>query len=286
MSAVASNQRRHRLGVWVRNVLVSAVLVAIGLVIIAPIYWTIETSFLPLNRAYVLPPPIFPPTMTLSNYRAVFDGIPYGVMIFNSIKLSTIITFGILVISTLAAYAFTWLHFPGRDLLFVLFLAGLMIPFQMTVVPLFVILRNFNLIDTHEAVYLPAFFNAFSIFLLRQSFLSLPKELVDAAIVDGASHLQILLRIILPNSVPALAGVAVLQFQYYFNDFFWPLVVLQTQGKWTIPLGLVSLHGLFQTAPSTAILAGIVTVLIPLVIVFVLGQRFITETFARSGLKV
>src|SRR4029077_19292733 len=124
-----------------------------------------------------LPPPIVPPAVTLSNYQAVFDGIPYGLMIFNSVKLSTIITLGILITSTLAAYAFTWLPFPRRDLLFLLFLGALMIPVQMTVVPLFVILRNFNLIDTHEAVYLPAFFNAFSIFLLRQSFLSMPRDL-------------------------------------------------------------------------------------------------------------
>lgn len=277
---------RGRLSVRVQSILLTGGLVALGLVMIAPAYWATATSVVPLTRAFELPPHLIPPTFTLENYVRAFDDIPFGQQILNSLKISAIITVGILVVSTLAAYAFALLRFPHKDLLFFLLLAAMMIPSQMTFIPVFVIIRLLGLVDTHEAVYLPSLINAFSIFLLRQHFMGIPKSLLEAAKVDGANHLQVLTRIVVPNSLPVLAGIAVLQFQHYFNDFFWPLVVLFTPEKFTIPLGLVTLKGEFNTAPTAVTLAAISTVMVPLITFFVLAQRFVTQSFLRAGLKM
>lgn len=281
----ASESPRRR-PISLRSALLTTLLVSIGVVMVAPVYWAIATSVVPLERAFELPPHLLPPVLTLENYRRLFDDIPFGQQIVNSLKVSILITVGILVVSTLAAYAFAWLRFPGRELLFVLLLAAMMIPSQMTFIPVFIIVRVMGLVDTHEAIVLPALINAFSIFLLRQHFMSIPPALVEAARVDGAGHLQILTKVLVPNSMPVLAGVAVLQFQHYFNDFFWPLIVLFTPERFTIPLGIVTLRGEFNTAPTAITLAAIATVMIPLITFFVLAQRFVTQSFVRAGIKM
>jgi multiple sugar transport system permease protein len=289
-SSVALQPRRQTRGLRLRTrieqVGLTAVLMAVAVAMIAPVYWAITTSFVPLERAFELPPRLIPPTFTLENYVRVFVDIPFGRQILNSLKITTIITLGILVVSTLAAYAFASLRFPGREVLFVLLLAAMMIPSQMTFIPVFIIIRHLGLVDTHEAIYLPALINAFSIFLLRQHFLSIPRSLLEAARVDGASHLQVLTQIVLPNSLPVLAGIAVLQFQHHFNDFFWPLIVLFTPEQFTIPLGLVTLKGEFNTAPTAVTLAAISAITVPLVTFFVIAQRFVTQSFLHAGLKM
>jgi multiple sugar transport system permease protein len=270
-----------RFGRWT----VIALLVAVGLLMVAPVYWAVSTSVVPLDRAFQLPPTLLPPTVTWENYARVFTDIPYFKMIFNSLKISTTITVGIIVISVLAAYAFAFLRFPGRGALFVVLLSAMMIPSQMTFIPMFVIMRKIGLVDSHWALILPALINVFSIFLLRQSFLAFPRELIDAARIDGASHWQIVWRVVVPNSLPVIAGIAVLQFQHYFNDFYWPLVVLFSEDKYTIPLGLVMLRGEYNTQPTTEAMAAISTVIVPLIIVFIVCQRWVTNSFVRAGLK-
>lgn len=282
---VTRRSRRRRPTRHARRYALVAVLVVLALLMIVPIYWAVTTSVTPLSQAFQLPPPVLPPAFTWENYVRVFNDIPYLRMILNSLKITGLITLGILVVSVLAAYAFACLRFPGRNVLFVVLLGAMMIPAQMTFIPLFVIMRNIGLVDSHEAVILPGLINVFSIFLLRQSFLSFPRELIDAARIDGANHLQVLWRVILPNSTPVLAGIAVLQFQHHFNDFYWPLVVLFSEEKYTIPLGLVMLRGEFGTQPTTEAMAAIATVIVPLIVVFVLCQRFVTNSFVRAGLK-
>jgi multiple sugar transport system permease protein len=273
-------QRRPAAG-WFLNL----ILLGIGLVMFAPFYWVLVTSVLPPSGAFSLPPKWVPTGLTLANFGQVFELIPFGTMVLNSIKITAIITFGSLVTSSLAAYAFARLEFPGRNVLFVVFLSALMIPPQVTVIPTFMIVRTFGLIDTHEAVYLPALVQVFGIFLLRQYFLSIPRDLEDAAKVDGAGYFRILVRVILPLSGPALSAVAIFVAQVYWNDFFWPNIFLSSPEKMTIPVGLVALQGYQGGAPAVVIFAAISMVTVPLLVLFVFTQRAITESMAMTGLK-
>jgi multiple sugar transport system permease protein len=206
-------------------------------------------------------------------------------MVLNSFKITAIITVGSLITSSLAAYAFARLEFPGRDLLFVVFLSALMIPPQVTVIPVFILVRTFGLIDTHAAVYLPALVQVLGIFLLRQWFRSIPRDLEDAAKVDGAGHLRILAQIIIPLSGPALSAVAIFVAQLYWNDFFWPNIMLSSPEKMTIPVGLVALQGYQGGAPAVVIFAAISMITVPLLVLFIFAQKPITESMAMTGLR-
>jgi len=260
-------------------------LVAVGLLMLAPFYWVVLTSVLPQGIAFSLPPKWLPTNVSLVNFSKVFDLIPFGSMVLNSFKITAIITVGSLVTSSLAAYAFARLEFPGRDLLFVIFLSALMIPPQVTVIPVFILVRTFGLIDTHAAVYLPALVQVLGIFLLRQWFRSIPRDLEDAAKVDGAGHLRILTQIIIPLSGPALSAVAIFVAQLYWNDFFWPNIMLSSPEKMTIPVGLVALQGYQGGAPAVVIFAAISMITVPLFVLFIFAQKPITESMAMTGLK-
>lgn len=271
-----------RLGSWILN----CVLTLLALFILAPFLWLLVNSFLSQTNALTLPPKWLPIPFTLENYQQVFKLIPFGLLVLNSLKITLIVTVGGLITSSMAAYALARLHFPGRNLIFVLFLSALMVPAQVTAIPTFILIRELGLLDTHEAVYLPALINVLGIFLLRQFFLSIPRELEDAARLDGAGHLRILVQIILPLARPALASLAIFIFQATWNDFFWPNLFLSTPEKMTLPLGLVSLQSPFGGgAAPTVIFAAISMVLVPLLIVFAIAQRSITESIASTGLK-
>ena len=251
----------------------------------APFYWLLVTSVLPANVAYALPPKWLPTQVTFSNFSQVFQLIPFGLLVLNSLKISCIITVGACFTSVLAAYAFARLHFPERNILFVILLAALMIPQQVTVIPTFVMVRILGLLDTHEAVYLPALINVLGIFLLRQFFLSIPGELDEAAKIDGASHLRILFQIYIPLSWPALSALAIVLFQAAWNDFFWPNLFLTSPDKMTIPVGLVSLQGLYGSGSPAVIFAAISMILVPVLILFIFTQRALTESIATAGVR-
>ncbi len=279
-------RRRSRRLAKLGNLTLNTLLVLLALVMLAPFFWLLVNSFLSQSNALTLPPRWLPIPFTLENYQRVFALIPFGLLVFNSLKITLIVTVGGLLTSMLAAYALARLEFPGRNVIFVLFLSALMVPTQVTAIPTFILIRNLGLLDTHEAVYLPALINVLGIFLLRQFFLSIPRELEDAARLDGASHLRILLQIILPLSRPALASLAIFIFQATWNDFFWPNLFLSTPSKMTLPLGLVSLQSPYGGGASpTVIFAAISMVLVPLLLVFSFAQRSITESIAASGLK-
>ena len=277
----ATRLTRRRSGEWILN----GLLVLIGLLMLAPFYWVLTTSVLTTDDAFSLPPTWLPSRITLTNYTDVFDLIPFGRLVLNSVKISTLITLGALVTSTLAAYAFARLRFPGREILFVIFLSALMVPQQVTVIPTFVLIRRLGLLDTHEAVYLPAMINVFGIFLLRQFFLSIPRELEDTARVDGAGHLRILFEVIVPLSGPALSALAIFLFQAAWNDFFWPNLFLVSPEKMTLPVGLVALQGAYGGGPIVILFAALSMVLVPVLLLFVVFQRALTESIAMTGLK-
>jgi multiple sugar transport system permease protein len=264
----------------------NCVLVLFGLLMLAPFFWVLVNSFLPQASALSLPPKWLPIPFTLDNYRQVFALIPFGLMVLNSLKITLIVTAGGVITSSLAAYALARLEFPGRNLIFVLFLSALMVPTQVTAIPTFILIRWLGLLDTHEAVYLPALISVLGIFLLRQFFLSIPRELEDAARLDGASYVRILWQVILPLARPALASLAIFIFQATWNDFFWPNLFLSPPGKMTITLGLVTLQSPYGGgAAPPVIFAAISMVLVPILIVFLFAQRSITESIASTGLK-
>jgi len=274
---------RHvgRVSGWGLNLL----LAVLGILMLAPFLWVFVTSLLTTDDAFQLPPVWLPREITLDNYREVFDLIPFWSMTLNSLKISGLITIGAVTTSTLAAYAFARLRFPGRDVLFILLLSALMVPQQVTVIPTFILIRNLGLLDTHEAVYLPATINVFGIFLLRQFFRSIPRELEDSARLDGAGHLRILLQIIVPLSAPALSALAIFVFQAAWNDFFWPNLFLSSPDKMTLPLGLVSLKGQYGGGSAVALFAATSMVAIPILVLFAFTQRHLTESIATTGMK-
>lgn len=270
-----------RVGNWALNFF----LVATGLLMLAPVYWAVVISVAPPSEAFSLPPTWLPTELSVASYGQVFDLIPLGQMALNSIKITAIVTLGSLVSSSLAAYAFARLEFPGRDVLFIMFLAALMIPTQATVVPTFILMSELDLVNTHEAIYLPALIQVLGIFLLRQWFLSIPRELEDAARVDGAGHLRTLVQIIIPISGPALSAVAIFVSQHIWNDFFWPLIFLSSPEKMTIPVGLVQLQSTQAGTSATIIFAAISMVVVPLLLLFIFAQKRITESMAMTGIR-
>lgn len=273
--------RWSQIGGWLLNIF----LVLLGILLFMPFYWILVTSVLPPDIAYSLPPKWFPTHITFDNFRQVFALIPFGLLVLNSIKISVIITLGGVITSTLAAYAFARLQFPGRGILFVTLLAALMVPAQVTAIPTFVLVRVLGLLDTHEAVYLPALVNVLGIFLLRQFFLTIPKELDEAAKMDGAGHLHILFQIYVPLSWPSLSALAIVIFQAAWNDFFWPNLFLSSPEKMTLPVGLVALQGLYGSGSPAVMFAAITMILLPILILFIFTQRALTESLATTGLK-
>jgi multiple sugar transport system permease protein len=269
----------------VGGLVLNLLLALLGVLMLAPFFWVFITSILTTDDAFNLPPVWFPSHVTSVNYRDVFDLIPFWKMALNSLKISGIITIGAVTTSTLAAYAFARLRFPGRDFLFIVLLSALMVPQQVTVIPTFILMRNLGLLDTHEAIYLPAMINVFGIFLLRQFFLSIPRELEDSARLDGAGHLRTLLQIIVPLSGPAISALAIFVFQAAWNDFFWPNLFLSSPEKMTLPLGLVSLKGQYGGGSAVALFAAMSMVAIPILILFAFTQRFLTESIATTGMK-
>jgi multiple sugar transport system permease protein len=206
-------------------------------------------------------------------------------MFLNSLKVTGLITIGALITSVLAAYAFARLRFPGRNLLFIVFLAGLMVPQQITVIPVFVLMRALNLVDTHASLVLPALVNALGIFLLRQFFMTIPRELDEAAKIDGAGHLTILFRVIIPLSWPAISALTIFLFQAYWNDFFWPNVFLSSTDQLTLPLGLVALQGAQGEAEVVVVFAAVSLLVAPLLVLFLFFQKNLIESIASTGLK-
>lgn len=256
----------------------------ICLIMIVPFYWVLVTAFVPQLEAFGKPPDWTPTNLSLQNVRRVFDDMPFWRMFWNSFKISMIITIGSVTTSTMAAYAFARLRFPGRDLVFIIFLAALMVPGQVTIIPTFVLMRYLGLINHHAAIWLPGLINVFGIFLLRQFFLRTPRDLEEAARLDGAGHLRVMFQIALPLASPAIAALAVLNFQAAWNDFLAPNLFLNTPEQLTLPVGLFRLSASYGGTPTT-VFAGITLVLIPVLIVYLLAQRRLTESIALTGIR-
>jgi multiple sugar transport system permease protein len=254
-------------------------------IFLAPVIWTVVQSFLPGSGALRIPPVWVTAHPTIANYSSVFNLIPFLTFLFNSVKITLIVTFGSLVTSALAAYAFARLRFPGRNALFLMFLAALMVPNVVTAAPTYVLMHSLHLATSQTAVWLPGLINVFGIFLLRQFFRGIPRDLEDAARVDGLSTLGVLRRIILPLSKPALAALAILIGTTTWNDYFWPSIYLTNRSQMTLTVGLVSLQGEYKEGSPLVMFAAVSMTVLPLLILFLFTQRAITQSLAMTSFR-
>ena len=263
-----------------------AILTIAALAIAAPFLWILRGAISPTDGELVQLPPTLPDAPTVANFGKVFDQVPFGKFVLNSLIVAGTITAAQLFTCSTAAYAFARLRFRGRGLAFAVVIASLLIPVQVTIVPLFLVMAQLDLTNTLWALILPPVFSAFGIFFLRQHLMSIPRELDEAATIDGAGHGQIFFRILMPLSAPALATLGILAFTYWWNDLLLPLVMINDTQTQTLPAGLVLLAGRFSTGSLTTIAAGITMAVVPVLIVFVVLQRYIVQSIAASGMKL
>ncbi len=254
----------------------------------APFLWMVSTSLAEAGQVFAENRPWWqewlPTTFVWQNYVKVWSVVPFAQFYLNSILVSLCITFGQVATSAMAAYAFARLNFPGRDRIFFGYLATMMIPGAVTMIPVFILLRHFGWIDTYKALILPGIFTAYGTFMLRQFFLTLPKDLEDAAKIDGCSYVRIFWHIILPLSKPALATLTTFTFMGSWMNLMWPLIVVNTHTKYTLPVGLAYFQGVHNT-DWTLLMAASMMMILPILIVFLFNQRFFVEGIKLTGIK-
>jgi multiple sugar transport system permease protein len=278
----------QRLGMPIINrdllakILTHAILLTGGFVMVAPFLWMITTSLKPPRMTF-LPPYIIPSHIDLENYIEAWKAAPFARYYLNTIIMAMGITIGQVLFSSLAAYAFARLRFPGRDILFLIFLGTMMVPMHVTLIPSYLIVKGLGWIDSYAALIVPRLVSAFGIFLLRQYYLTIPRELDDAALIDGSSRLTVWWKIILPLSTPALATLGIFAFLFAWNDFLWPLVVTNDPNMRTVQLGLAMFQGKYGTRWAP-LMAGTVAATIPAIIAFLLGQRRFIQGITTTGM--
>jgi multiple sugar transport system permease protein len=260
------------------------VLIPIAVVMVIPLVWMLVTSLQTLEETRHYPPTLMPTSLELHNYTDVLQQAPFARWFVNTLVVTVVVVLGNLLFCSLAGYAFARIRFVGREFVFVLILATLMVPFQVVIIPTFLIVKTFGLIDTLGALILPNLASAFGIFMLRQFFRTLPIELEEAARIDGASRLGILLKIVLPLSGPALATLAVIMFMWTWNDFLWPLITIYSPNNMTLQLGLATFQGAHQTNTNLLMAANVMSML-PVLLLFFLAQRYFVRGIATTGLK-
>jgi multiple sugar transport system permease protein len=281
----ASARARGKPGTSTLQTVLLHVLLSIGaFIMVFPFLWMVLTSFKDFSQAFTVPPNWIPRPFVWENYPRSLQALPFARGYFNSFYITFIVVSATLLTASMAAYAFAKIQFPGREILFTLFLATMMVPHQVTIIPLYLIMKQLNWIDSHLAIIVPpALFNAFAVFLLRQFVRGIPKELEEAAIVDGANRWRSFWTIILPLLVPALAALGIFIFLGSWNSFFNPLIFLSNQDLFTVPLMLNLFRGQY-TVDWTLLMAGSAIAVIPVLIIYIIGQRQIVEGITMTGL--
>lgn len=266
------------------RVVLFASLGTFAFIMLLPLIWMVLTSFKPEETIVTFPPKLWPESFTLQHYTDVWERIPFARLYLNTIIFAGGVTIISLFFDSLTAYALARLEFPGRNIVFVVILVTLMLPFQVTLIPLFDILSQIDWINTYQGLIVPRATNAFGIFFLRQFFLNIPKDLEDAARIDGASEFRIYRSIILPLSVPALLTLGLFHFMYNWNDLLWPLVVVQETAMQTLPAGLALFMGQ-HVVEYGLLMAAATLALLPVVVFFLLVQRRFVQGIATTGMK-
>ena len=263
---------------------VNGALAALALLALAPLAWMLAVSFMPAGEASRFPPPLLPSAPTLGNYSALFARTGMGRAFANSLVVSLAVTAGSLAINTAAGYAFAKLRFRGRERLFQVLLAALVVPAQAAMLPLFLLMKALGLVNHLGGVVLPALAGVFGIFLVRQYARSIPDALIEAARSDGAGELRIFVQVVLPMLRPVLVTLAIFSFMAAWNDFMWPLIVLADQGQYTLPVALAALSR-EHIMDVEMMMAGAVVTVLPVLLLFLLLQRWYMQGLLLGSVK-
>ena len=263
------------------------VLIVTGFAMVAPLLVMVSTSLKEPQAVFTLTPQWIPKPFDWSNYVQIWQVVPFFRFFINSVFVAICVTVGHVFSSACAAYAFARLRFPGRDRLFFGYIATMMIPGSVTIIPVFILMKMFGWIDTYRALIIPGIFSAFGTFLLRQFFMTIPTDLEDAAKIDGASTFRIFWRIILPVSKPALIALTIATFVGNWQSFMWPLLVVDSVEKKTLPIGLAYFQELYQFASPNwpLLMAGSLVAMLPVVLLFMFNQRFFLQGIRLSGVQ-
>jgi len=259
-------------------------LLLLAITFIYPFLWMVSATLKP--EVEIQYPNLIPSELSLKSYQAVFERIPIGRAFLNSVFVSTCVTGLVLVFSSIVGYALSHLRFRGRELIFSIMLFTMMIPFQVTLIPMYVLMVKFGWVNTYLALIFPAMISVFGIFLFRQYYQSIPHDLIEAARLDGCHELYIIIKIIWPNSIPALVTVGILTFMNIWNDVLWPIIVIRDRSLMTMP----QMVALFATggqaeAQIGSILASATMLALPVIVMYLFFQRYFIESMATTGLK-
>lgn len=262
------------------------ILILIAISMLYPFFAMLNLSFIKNEEIFSQAGKIFYSGITFENYRNVFQQIPLSRYFFNSLLVATITTVGQVIFSALAGYAFARLKFPFRNLIFLIVLITMLVPPQVNIIPLFFLMRELHLIDTYQALILPGMFGGFGIFLMRQYFLGLPKDLEESARIDGCNILQTFFKIALPLALPTVATLALFTFVTTWNSFMWPLIVTNSESMRTLPVGLAIFKGSFREITLWGeLLACSVICTIPVIGVFLIGKKYFINDIMQGGVK-
>lgn len=268
----------------IKALLLHLALVAAVLVTLFPLFWMVSVSLMPSAEANRFPPPLLPESPTLEHYRILFSRLNLATYLLNSTLIATVVTASSLLINSLAGYAFAKLRFKGHDRLFRLLLASMVIPAQVAMLPLFLMLKEMGLVNTYGGVIVPGMASIFGIFLIRQYALSIPDSLLDAARIDGAGEFRIYRTLVLPLCRPILVTLTIFTFMGAWNDFLWPLIILTDSDLYTLPVALANLLG-EHVQDAELMMAGSVLTVLPVVVLFLLLQKYYIEGLILGSVK-
>ena len=262
------------------------ILILIAISMLYPFFAMLNLSFVQNDAIFSQAGKVFYSGLTLDNYKNVFQEIPLSRYFFNSLVVAVITTIGQVLFASLAGYAFARMKFPFKNAIFLIVLITMLVPPQVNIIPLFFLMREMHLIDTYQALILPGLFGGFGIFMMRQYFLGLPKDLEESAKIDGCNLFQMFFKIALPLALPTVATLALFTFVTTWNSFMWPLIVTNSEGMRTLPVGLAIFKGSFREITLWGeLLACSVICTIPVIIVFLLGKRYFINDILQGGVK-
>ena len=284
MSSTAVVMKKKKSSAVLRRVLLYIVLILIAVIMVVPFLWMLSTSLKTQYDAVKIPPVWIPEPPQWENYVKLFTEQPMFQFMLNTIKIVFFVVLGQLFFSSLAAYSFARISFKGRNVMFFFYIATLMVPGQVTMIPTYLMFAKAGLTDNHLALILPAFFSAFGVFLLRQFFMSLPRELEEAAEIDGCNPFMTYWRIMLPLVVPAMLTLGVFTLMNTWNDYMGPLIYLSSPEKYTMTLGIAYFKGVYTTQWNL-VMAGSIVSVVPILIAYLCAQKYFIEGIAFSGVK-
>ena len=284
MSSTAVVMKKKKSSAVLRRVLLYIVLILIAIIMVVPFLWMLSTSLKTQYDAVKIPPVWIPDPPQWENYVKLFTEQPMFQFMLNTIKIVFFVVLGQLFFSSLAAYSFARISFKGRNVVFFFYIATLMVPGQVTMIPTYLMFAKAGLTDNHLALILPAFFSAFGVFLLRQFFMSLPRELEEAAEIDGCNPFMTYWRIMLPLVVPAMLTLGVFTLMNTWNDYMGPLIYLSSPEKYTMTLGIAYFKGVYTTQWNL-VMAGSLVSVVPILIAYLCAQKYFIEGIAFSGVK-